>query len=74
MVDFFHYDPYSQALAKLERGHPRDADDVRAMLGRGLIDTKKLIGYFEMIQSELIKFPSIEPALFRQAVADFCTQ
>jgi hypothetical protein len=31
-IDFYHYDPYSQALAKLERGHSRDLTDVEAML------------------------------------------
>lgn len=29
-VSFYHYDPYSQALAKIERGHVKDLADVRA--------------------------------------------
>jgi hypothetical protein len=31
VVDFFHYDPYGQALAKIERGHAQDLADVREM-------------------------------------------
>ena len=33
-VAFHHFDFYSQALAKLERGHRQDVADVRAMLER----------------------------------------
>ena len=33
----YHYDLYAQALAKIERGHRRDLDDVAAMLTRDLI-------------------------------------
>ena len=37
LIDFYHYDPYSQALPKLERGHARDLADVEDMLRSGLI-------------------------------------
>ena len=30
-LSFAHFDPYSQALAKLERGHVHDLEDVEAM-------------------------------------------
>ncbi len=33
-----HFDLYSQALSKLERGFDQDLEDVRAMRERGLID------------------------------------
>ena len=33
-LTFRHFDPYAQSLAKLERGHARDLDDVRAMMER----------------------------------------
>ncbi len=33
----YHFDPYAQALAKLERGHTQDLGDVEAMIQRGLI-------------------------------------
>lgn len=33
-----HFDPYLQALSKLERGFDQDLEDVRAMRERKLID------------------------------------
>src|ERR1022692_734829 len=36
LVEFFHYDPYGQALAKLQRGHARDLRDVHSLLQDGL--------------------------------------
>src|SRR6185369_17521810 len=33
-IDFFHYDFYGQALAKIERGHSTDLRDVREMIER----------------------------------------
>ncbi|MCK9587858.1 MAG: hypothetical protein WC076_08715 [Terrimicrobiaceae bacterium] len=71
-VEFFHYDPYSQALAKIERGHGRDAGDVRALLDLGLIDRSRLLEYFLAIEKELIRYPAIDPGTFRGAVAAFC--
>ena len=35
---FHHFDLYAQALAKIERGHAQDVDDVREMLRRGLVE------------------------------------
>jgi hypothetical protein len=72
MKKFFHYDPYSQALAKIERGHDRDTGDVRSLLDLGLIDKDRLLEYFLAIEKELIRYPAIDPGTFRQAVADFC--
>ncbi len=37
-VSFYHYDPYSQALAKIERGHAKDLADVAQLLDRGLVE------------------------------------
>ncbi|TSA31903.1 MAG: hypothetical protein D4R65_10465 [Verrucomicrobiaceae bacterium] len=71
-IEFFHYDPYSQALAKIERGHDRDAGDVRALLDIGLIDKSRLLEYFLAVEKDLIRYPSIDSGTFRQAVAAFC--
>ena len=71
-VDFHHYDPFSQALAKIERGHERDGRDVAAMLARGLIDRGRLGEFFEAIQPQLIRYPAIEPAAFRASVMAIC--
>ena len=37
-VDFFHYDFHAQALAKIERGHEQDLQDVAAMHRLKLIE------------------------------------
>lgn len=70
-VDFFHYDFYGQALAKLERGHVRDLDDVRQMLTRGLVDAAKLVQLFESIAQALLRFPAIDASVFRDKVERF---
>jgi hypothetical protein len=67
-VAFHHFDPYAQALAKLERGHRRDLDDVRAMLERGLVDRERLLDQYERIEPELYRYPAIHAPSFRQAV------
>ncbi len=71
-LNFYHYDPSSQALAKIERGHARDLDDVAAMLERGLVDRTKLWQLFEAIEPDLIRFPSINPKILRTTVSDIC--
>lgn len=71
-LDFYHYDPFSQALSKIERGHARDLDDVKAMLERGLIDRDRLWLLFEAIEPELIRYPAIDPAAFRASVLAVC--
>ena len=63
-VDFFHYDFYAQALAKIERGHERDLLDVDAMHRQELIEPDRLMALFREIQPALIRYPAIEPASF----------
>jgi hypothetical protein len=70
-IDFFHYDLYSQALAKLQRGHAKDLGDVREMIARGFVDPGKVMELFEAIEGELYRFPSIDPASFRRRVDEF---
>jgi hypothetical protein len=71
-VAFHHYDPYSQALAKIERRHARDVRDVEAMLARGMVERERLWELFQAIEPGLNRFPSIEPADFRAAVLAVC--
>jgi hypothetical protein len=70
-LDFYHYDPYGQALAKLQRGHARDLLDVRSMLRDGLIRGDRLQEFFDVIEPDLIRYPAVDPASFRAAIADF---
>lgn len=67
-VSFHHFDFYAQALAKIERGHEQDVRDVQEMLDRGLVDGSSLLAYFEAIESELYRYPAIDPVTFRAAV------
>lgn len=71
-LEFYHYDLYSQALAKLQRSHARDLDDVRSMVRDGLIEPPRLREFFAAIEPGLIRFPAIDPGAFRQRVTDFC--
>ncbi|OGU21408.1 MAG: hypothetical protein A3K13_04870 [Gemmatimonadetes bacterium RIFCSPLOWO2_12_FULL_68_9] len=67
-VSFHHYDPYAQALAKIERGHAQDLEDVREMLSRGLVDPVPVLGYFHEIEPQLYRYPAVDPGSFRRAV------
>lgn len=70
-LQFFHYDFYSQALAKLERGHEKDLLDVKEMHGKELIDLKQLVPYFSQIEAQLIRYPAIDNNAFRKKVENF---
>lgn len=63
-----HFDPYSQALAKIERGFDLDRADVRAMIEDGLVDPERLRQLFEEIEPGLFRYPAIDPEAFRSKV------
>lgn len=65
-----HFDFTAQALAKIERGHARDLEDVAAMRTRGLVTVDGLREAFATIEPELYRFPSIDPDTFRRALHD----
>jgi hypothetical protein len=67
-IDWYHYDPYSQALAKIERGHERDRADVQAMIVRGLVERQRLRQLFQAIQPDLLRYPSLDPKSFARKV------
>ena len=68
-LTFHHFDLYAQALAKIERGHVQDLEDVGEMLGRGLVDRRRLAEYFAAIEPQLYRYPAIDPPTFSAAVA-----
>lgn len=70
-ASFFHYDFYSQALAKLERGHDRDLHDVEKMCEDGLVDRSRLLEHFEAIVPALLKYPSLDEDGFRERISQF---
>ena len=73
-IEFFHYDPYGQALAKLSRRYERDLVDVRAMLAESLITTDELREKFASIEPQLIRYPALDADVFRANVMRFCDE
>lgn len=67
-VDVHHFDPYSQALSKIERGFTQDLGDVRAMIEHGLVEPDRLLELYDAIEPELYRYPAIDPASFREKV------
>jgi hypothetical protein len=70
-LTFRHFDLYSQALAKIERGHAKDLDDVRAMVQLGLVETTDLRGFFAAIKDHLYRYPAVDPQSFERALDAF---
>jgi hypothetical protein len=70
-LQVYHYDLYSQALAKLQRGHDRDLGDVDAMRRDGLIDPSRLLDLFRAIRPHIMRYPAIDPDAFAQRVERF---
>jgi Nucleotidyltransferase of unknown function (DUF6036) len=65
-IEVRHFDPYSQALAKIERGFQQDLQDVRSMLMHGLIGEEQLREMYGSIESQLYRYPAIDPRAFRR--------
>ncbi len=63
-IDVHHFDFYSQALSKIERGFRQDLDDVSKMIESGLVLPARLGELFEAIEPELYRYPAIDPAAF----------
>lgn len=70
-ISFYHYDFTAQALSKLSRGYNRDLDDVVAMYEQKLFTLEKLRDCFNAIESELIRFPALDPDLLRNKIEQF---
>jgi Nucleotidyltransferase of unknown function (DUF6036) len=68
-VEVHHFDFYSQALSKIERGFAQDLEDVSTMIARGLIEPVLLRELYDEIEPELFRYPAIDPVIFRQKVA-----
>ncbi len=69
-LSFYHFDPYAQALAKLERAHAQDLADVRAMVEQQLVIPTHALAYFGEIEPELYRFPAVDPRAFRRRVEE----
>lgn len=67
-LEVFDFDPYSQALSKLERGFDLDLRDVAEMVRAEHVDPALLLELFEGVEPELFRFPAVDPAQLRRAV------
>jgi hypothetical protein len=63
-ISVHHFDFYSQALSKIERGFEQDLADVQSMLESGLVDAALLREFYAAIEGELYRYPAIEPVAF----------
>lgn len=70
-LEVFDFDPYSQALSKLQRGFNLDLSDVQNMVESDQVEPTKLRELFEAIESELYRFPAVDSATLRAAVESF---
>lgn len=64
-VAVHHFDLYSQALAKIERGFDQDLRDAHMMIDRGLVEPGRLRELYEAVEPELYRYPAINPEAFR---------
>ncbi len=67
-VSIFEFDFYSQALAKIQRGHAQDVLDVRSMFADGLVEASRLLELFAAIEPELYRFPAVNAGALREDV------
>ncbi len=65
-IDFYHYDLYSQALAKIERFHDRDRHDVSRMIEDSLVNAPRLRELFAEIEPLLLRYPAVDAGSFLQ--------
>lgn len=69
-VDVHNFDPYSQALSKVERGFEQDLTDVSSMIGAGLVEPDRLRALFSQVEDELFRYPAIDPRALRRRLDD----
>ena len=67
-VAVHHFDFYSQALSKIERGFRQDLDDVAKMIDSGVVQPVRLRELYDAIEPELYRYPAIDPSVFSQKV------
>jgi uncharacterized nucleotidyltransferase DUF6036 len=67
-LEVFDFDPYSQALSKLQRGFELDQKDVSSMIDSGQVEPQRLLDLYDEIEPELFRFPAVDPPALRAAI------
>ena len=67
-LSFHHFDLHAQALAKVERGHEQDMDDVSAMVDLSLVSPSGMWQYFDSVSLDLFRYPALDPPSFERAM------
>jgi len=67
-LSFYHYDFYAQALAKIQRGHRTDLQDVDQLIQGRFVELDRLLELFSSIEDQIYRYPSLDAKSFRQAV------
>ena len=73
-VQVRNFDPYSQALSKIERGFAQDLEDVQSMIRDGLAKPERLRELYAQIEPHLYRYPAIDPAAFTRKLDDALQQ
>ena len=73
-VEFRHYDYYSQALAKIERGYEHDLLDALSFVAEGLVNPKELTRLANEILPQLSRYPGIDRGTFEAKLTSFLSQ
>jgi len=61
-VEFFHFDFYTQALAKIRRGNKTDLLDADSYVRLGKVNPHRLKNLYLEIHPELVRYPAIDVA------------
>jgi hypothetical protein len=67
-VSVYHFDPYSQALSKIERGFTHDLEDVGELIARHLVEPARLRELFGAVSDQLYRYPAIDSAALARKV------
>ena len=59
-VEFRHFDFYSQALSKIERGHDKDLSDVQSLITKRLVDPNELERLAFSVVNDLFRYPAVD--------------
>jgi hypothetical protein len=70
-VDFKHFDFYTQAFAKIERGHTRDTADVQAMIETRCVEVTRLEQYVRGMLSQLERYPHLDESALLEKIDRF---